>query len=253
MKLPALVRRRLVWFPTVWSLLLLLVATFAVSLLISRHLYDFLAVNEPVDAKLLVIEGWLSVDALDQAIAAYKRGVYTRVVTTGGPIEDEFEPTIAYFSYAERARSYLVRHGLPQPAVIAVPAPASAQDRTFLSAVMVREWAAKSGLVVDALDVFSLGIHSRRSRTLYQLAFGAPVRIGILAAHTREYDPDAWWRTSVGARDVITESIAWAWTELFFWPAPPGSHDEMWGPRNVSRAPGSRDPARAAAPDGPGR
>jgi hypothetical protein len=79
----------------------------------------------------------MDAEELDQAIAAYRSGGYERVATTGGPI-DEFEHVDSTASYAERARSYLVRSGLPTASVVAVPAPASAQNRSFLSAVMVR-------------------------------------------------------------------------------------------------------------------
>ena len=34
-----------------------------------------------------------------------------------------------------------------------MPAPQSAQDRTYLCAVMLREWAAREGVVLDAIDL----------------------------------------------------------------------------------------------------
>jgi hypothetical protein len=229
MKLPALVRRRQIWVPTIWSWFILLVTSAATLLLAGRHLYSFLSPNQPVGAQLLVVEGWMPSDGLDQAIDAFSSGSYERVVTTGGPIDDDFEHRNPWTSYAERARRYLVRHGLPAESVIAAPAPASAQDRSFLNAVMVREWAKRSGITVDALDVFSLGVHSRRSWLVYRMAFGPQVRIGILAARPSDYAPETWWRNSVGAKEVVAETISWLWTVLFFHPAPRGSHDEMWG------------------------
>jgi hypothetical protein len=170
----------------------------------------------------------MSAEELDQVIDRFRGGDYKNIVTTGGPIEATLVP-VAHTTYAELARDYLVRHGLPSLSVTAVPAPASAQDRTFLSAVMVREWLERSRLAVDALDVYSPGVHSRRSRALYRAAFGSRVRIGILAARPTDYDPDAWWRTSAGAKTVITEALGWIWTNLFFWPSTPGSVEEKWG------------------------
>lgn len=228
MKLPTLFRRRHVWVPTIWGWLTLGVVLGAAGLLGLRHAYAFLAPSEPVGAKLLVIEGWMPTAELDQSLRVYASGGYERVVTTGGPIENEFERGSAA-SYAERARDYLVSRGLPSRVVTAVPAPASAQDRSFLNAVVVREWAAQQGLGVESLDVVSSGAHSRRSRLLHRLAFGAAVRVGIVAAAPSSYDPAAWWRTSAGAREVLGESIAWLWAALFFHPGPPGSHEERWG------------------------
>lgn len=228
MKRPVLLRRRWVWLPTVWGWLALLLALGACALFAARNVYGFLATSEPIGARTLIVEGWLPPEELDQAIDAFRRGGYQRMITTGGPISNEFERWGAA-SYAERARSYLVRNGIPEDTVIAVGAPASAQDRSFLSAVMVREFFARTGESTNALDVFSSGVHSRRSRALYRLAFGAPVRIGVFAATPRRPSPQAWWRTSAGVKEVPSEALAWLWTTLFFRPAKPGSHDEMWG------------------------
>ncbi len=181
------------------------------------QLYPFLAPTAPAGGRVLVIEAWLPADELDQAVDVWRSGHYERVITAGGPIENAFDPDAGTF-YADRARSYLVQRGIPERAVIAVSSPRTAEDRTFHNAVTVREWATRSDLALDSLDVFSSGAHSRRSWLLYRMAFGAHVRVGILAATPSSYDPRAWWRTSEGAKDVLTETIAWLWTELFFWP-----------------------------------
>lgn len=237
MKLPALFRLRYVWVPTVWSWLILFIVGGVSLTLAARHISFFLAPNHSVGARLLVVEGWMDADELDLAVAAYRSGGYAQVVTTGGPIE-EFERIDSTATYAERARAYLVRHGVPADSVIAVPAPASPQHRSFLNAVMVREWAIQSGLTVDAVDVFSSGVHGRRSWVLYELAFGSPVRIGILSARPSNYDLEKWWRTSTGTKEVLGETIAWIWTELFFQPGRRGSQDELWGVHETADTPG---------------
>jgi hypothetical protein len=228
MKRLALVRRRSVWLPTAWGWLALLLVAGAGAVIAARNVYSFLATTEPVGARTLVVEGWLPPTELDQAIDVFRAGGYRRIVTTGGPISNEFERWGAD-SYAERARSYLLRKGVPDDTVIAVRAPASAQDRSFLSAVVVREWLARDGEATEALDVFSSGVHSRRSRALYRMAFGAPVRVGIYAATPSRPSPETWWRTSAGVKEVPLEALGWLWTKLFFRPAKPGSHEEMWG------------------------
>lgn len=217
-----LLRRRHVWLPTVWGWLVLLLACGALALLAALHLYAFLALQQPAaGARLLVVEGWMPSPELDQALRVYREGGYERVVTTGGPIENEFEREGSE-TYAERARAYLVRHGLAADAVVAVPSPATARRRSYMNAVVVHEWAARSGVAIDALDVFSLGPHSRRSWLLNSRAFGPQVRIGVISATPTSYDPNAWWRTSAGTKEVLTEAIAWFWTELFLHPEPAG-------------------------------
>lgn len=164
---------------------------------------------------------------LDQAIARYRDGAYLRMITTGGPVPAAWFQT-SDKSFALLAREYIMHHGISGDEVIAVPAPASAQDRTFLSAVMVREWLEHSGMRVQAIDVFSEGAHSRRTRLMYEIAFGNRVNIGIFAARPDRYDPSTWWRSSEGAKAVVTEAIGWLWTVLFFDTGLRGSHEEKW-------------------------
>jgi hypothetical protein len=201
----------------------------------ARNLHPFLAPTEPVGARFIVVQGWLSPEGLDQAVGAYRNGGYQRIVTTGGPIE-HWPGQHGHATYAERAADYLKRHGLANVSVTAVPAPASAQDRTYLSAVAVRAWAQQSGLDVVTLDVFSSGTRARRSRLLYRRAFGPDVKVGIIAARSSDYDARAWWRTSAGAKDVLDQAIGLLWVKCCFWPPPPGSRDE--------RRPAGQEPIR---------
>ena len=224
-----LFRRRQVWLPTLWGWLILLAITGTACVLAGRHIYTLLAPNDPAPrARILVVEGWMSEIELDQAVAVFRSGKYERIVTTGGPIEDWVELR-GSMTYAELAASYLIKHGLDATEVTAVSPPASAQDRTFLSAVKVRDWAAKQGLALEALDVFSRGVHSQRSRMLYRMAFGPNIDVGVLSALRQNYDERHWWRTTATAQSVLEETIGLLWTMCCFHPAPPGSHEEMWG------------------------
>ena len=233
----SLVQRRQIWLPTLFGWLILIAFIGAGTILAGFRAYPFLAPNDPIpEARLLVVEGWLASSELDQAVKAYRKGRYDQVLTTGGPI-DRFPELLGASNYADFAASYLKNHGLSGVEVIPVPTPASAQDRTFLSAVKVRDWANKQGLSVASLNVFSSGTHARRSRMLYQMAFGPNVGIGILAARPAEYAPERWWQTSVGAKAVLGESIGLIWTICCFHPPAPGSHEELWAVSRRSAPP----------------
>ena len=223
----ALVRRREIWVPTVWGWLVLLLIGGVALTLGARNLPAFLAENHPVGARILVVEGWMEPEGLDEAVAVFRAGGYERVVTTGAPIVP-WPGVLSHATYAERAADYLRRHGLGDVPITVVTAPQSAQDRTFLSAVMVREWIAGSGLDVRSLDVFSTGAHARRSRLLYRMAFGPAVEIGVIAARNHEYDAATWWRTSTGVKDILEQAVGLLWVKCCFWPPAPGSHEERW-------------------------
>ena len=223
----ALFRQRHIWLPTIWGWVLLLVFFSVLCILMARTLYSFLAPNAPVGARVLVVEGWLAPEELDQAVETFKTGGYQRIVTTGGPIMG-WPELLVHSNYAQLAADYLAQHGVPRDAILVVPTPASAQQRTFLSAVVLRESAQQLGITLDAIDIFSSGAHARRSRLLFQMAFGAKVRVGVLAARPKVYDPDAWWRKSVGVESIIFQSIGLIWVKCCFWPGPPGSRQELW-------------------------
>jgi hypothetical protein len=184
--------------------------------------YGYLAQTAPVGRGLLVVEGWVPADVVAEAVDRFRRGGYERLVAAGGPIEDEVCPP-GYATYAERAASLARGLGVRDEELAVVPAPASAQDRTFRSAVSVRQWSEASGQAVAALDVYSYGPHARRTRWLYQRAFGDAVAVGVIAGVARSFDPEAWWRTSEGGRTVVGELLAWTWVRLFFHPGAPGS------------------------------
>jgi hypothetical protein len=225
-----LLRRREVWAPT-WAGWALLALIGALSLWgFTRSVHSYLAQTAPTGHGLFVVEGWLPDDAFMAAVEAFRRGSYERFVVTGGPIEYRgCAPGIT--DYATRGATLARALGIREAELAVVPAPASAQERTFRSAVSVRQWAEVSGGAVAALDLYSYGTHARRSRWLYQLAFGDGVNVGVLAGRPTSYSPDAWWRSSDGTRAVLSELIAWTWVRLFFHPGAPGSWEEQWGPR----------------------
>ena len=220
-----LFRQRKLWLPTIWGWLVLLVLGFVLCMFVVRNIYAYLAPNEPVGARFLVVEGWLSPSELDQAMQAFKTNGYTRIVATGGPTD---WPETKYGNYAEMAAEYLMQHGVPADSILVVPAPPSAQERTYLSAVMLRESAQQLGIKLDAIDLFSSGAHARRSRLLYQMALGKEVRVGVLAARPGDYDRKAWWRTSNGVESIVFQAIGLIWVQCCFWPGPPGSQQELW-------------------------
>ncbi|MBU1424400.1 MAG: YdcF family protein [Gammaproteobacteria bacterium] len=222
-----LFRQRQVWMPTISGWLLLLFIGIATSILLANNLYAFLAPNQPVGARVLVVEGWLTPGELDQAIAVFNKGKYERIVTTGGPVSG-WLGLKQDMSYAELAADYLAHHGIQRDLIAVVPAPRSAQERTFLSAIMFRESAQRLGITFDAIDVFSSGAHARRSRLLFQMALGQKVRVGILAARPDEFDPEAWWKTSEGVEQMFFQSFGFVWVKCCFWPGPLGSRQELW-------------------------
>lgn len=222
----ALFRKRLVCFPTLWGGLLIIVVLTASSVFLIRQLATILAPTEPVsDRTYLVVEGWQDEDSLLAALALFNAENYRYMITTGGPNTRFLNPVHA--SYAEQAGAFMLQQGLDPEKLIMIPTPESAQERTYLSAVMVRDWLELKGAGLSELNVHTSDVHARRTRSLYQAAF-PDVRIGIYAAAPHRFQLDKWWKTSDGAKTVITELIGNVWVACCFYPGEPGSHYEKW-------------------------
>jgi hypothetical protein len=219
-----LFRRRSVWVPTLWGWAALLVVVGLVMFWCLSNLNRFLSQDHPArgadgaGAHTLVVEGWLEQDQLLQAVAWFKAGHYERVLTTGGPITD-WDSAHGEKSYALRAADFLRTHGLQEVPVTALPAPTSLQERTHLSALMVRDWARRSGIALDAIDVFTGDVHARRTRITFGMALGPGVDVGVIAARATDYDDLRWWSSSAGAKATLGELLGVAWTTCCFWPA----------------------------------
>src|SRR5215831_9511157 len=53
--------------------------------------YPFLAVNHPIPAKVLVVEGWIRTYTLSQVADEFKRGHYQRLLFVRSLENDEYE------------------------------------------------------------------------------------------------------------------------------------------------------------------
>ena len=173
--------------------------------------------NDPVPGGVLVVEGWSPDYALEMAKTEAERNSYHKLYVTGGPLE-EGAPLSEYKTYAELGAATLQRMGMSKDAVQAVPAPYERKDRTYTGAVALRDWFQQHGGVPNTIDLISIGAHSRRSRLLFQMAFGNDTRVGIIAVKDRSYDPNHWWKSSAGVRAVLGEMIAYGYARFLFSP-----------------------------------
>jgi len=180
--------------------------------------YAFLAVTSPVPSDALVVEGWMNEYAIRQAAAEYARGHYRHLFTTGGPTIGKGGYINDYYTSASVAAELLKKAGIPREAVQMVPSRVIGRERTYSSAVALRDWFREHNTPVYSINVLTAGAHARRTRLLYQKALGRNVTVGIIAVSNPDYNPKQWWRYSDGAREVIGESIAYIYAKFFFYP-----------------------------------
>jgi hypothetical protein len=198
-----------------WLVLFLVAGALAVGLV--RGVYPFLAVNDPKPGGVLVVEGWGSEESMQGVIEEFKRNRYDSIYSIGGPIEGS-SPLVEYKTLAEYGAVVLTRLGCDPKVVHAIPTPRVVKDRTYSSAVALKQWLKDKGVPATTVNVYSTGTHSRRSRLLFQKAFGDEVQIGVVASEDREFDPKRWWASSIGFRNVTSEAIAYCYARFLFHP-----------------------------------
>jgi uncharacterized SAM-binding protein YcdF (DUF218 family) len=99
-----------------------------------------------------------------------------------------------------------------------VPSHVSGRDRTYSSALALREFFQTNGLAVKNFNILTEDVHARRTRLLFQKAFGATADVGVVAVPDPDYVPARWWRYSEGVREILAESIAYLYAKFLFWP-----------------------------------
>ena len=213
--LGALVVRRERWTLTWTGRLLALTVAAVFTVILGRGLCSFLAITSPVGGQFLVVEGWMPNYAYGEAAAQFRKGNYRQVIAVGvtqrdGGIEGDL-PEL----FGEDA---LIQFGVPSELVVTVSSEQVYRDRTFHSAMTVKQWLQEQGLRTASIDVVTVGPHARRSRLLYEKALGNEVAVGVISVENRWFDPNHWWRSSEGVRTVVDELIAYLYARIVFSP-----------------------------------
>lgn len=211
-----LLRRRECLAPTRrgWALLVLALAMF--SAVTVRGIYPFLAVTEPVAGGLLVVEGWVSDVTMEGVLAEFKQHRYEKVCVTGGPVEHSAWMTF-HKTFAEAGRATLLNLGLDANDVQAVPSKLVRKDRTNAAAAAFGKWMRDNGAAFTTVHLITEGAHARRSRLLFQRALGSGVKVGVTSCPRSDFDPEHWWLSSAGVREVMGETLAYGYARFLFW------------------------------------
>jgi len=110
----------------------------------------------------------------------------------------------------------LEKMGMDRSTMQPVPTGTVLKDRTYASAVTLREWLHNQKLSVQGINVLAAGLHARRTHLLFQEAFGPSVPVGIIAYIPKGADTAHWWRYSEDVRGVIGEGVAYVYARFLF-------------------------------------
>lgn len=199
-----------------WVLLVLTAAFAAIFWVL--NVQPFLARTQRVDTKVLVVEGWVDGYAIRAAVQEFKDGSYEEVFTTGGPIIGSDGSTNDFDTTASVGAQLLAKDGIATNLVQMVPSHVAKRDRTYNSAVALRNWLRQHRPDVHSINVLTADVHARRTQLLFQEALGRDITVGIISVPDPDYDPKRWWHYSEGVREVLGESIAYLYARILFHP-----------------------------------
>jgi uncharacterized SAM-binding protein YcdF (DUF218 family) len=190
-----------------------------VGALVLKNVYPFLAITHRVDANILVVEGWIHEYAIRAAVKEFQSNHYQRVFITGGPVVGTGGYINDFYTSASVGEDLLKKWGLPDERLQMVPSRVMDRDRTYGSAVALRNWFRDHNMAVPGIDVITEDLHARRTRLLFQKALGDKVAVGVIAIPNPDYDSKHWWRYSEGLKNVLSETATYVYARLLFYPS----------------------------------
>lgn len=211
--MPAIFVRRECWTLTWTGRAVVLSCGVAFTFLLALGIVPFLASSHPIGGEFLVVEGWVPPYAFLEAANQFRKGGYKKIIVAETSLADWQAAGEPPPGTGERI---LLKYGIPQEQVVTAAAEAARVDRTYHSALAVREWFRAHDIRPSSIDLVTVGPHARRSKYLFERALGDQVGVGVIAVEDRHYDPSHWWRSSAGVSSVVREFVAYLYVTIFF-------------------------------------
>ena len=183
-----------------------------------REIRPFLAVTHRAPPQFLVMEGWVHLATARAAAAEFTAGGYHAIYVTGEPEEGTGDYDKDSDTEAWVGTGLLRRCGIPEQLLQRVPRRQVDRDRTYGSALALKQWFGEHHFVVQSINVVTEDAHARRTRLMFQRAFGPAVQVGVISVPDTDYDPNQWWRYSEGVREILGETIAYLYAKFLFRP-----------------------------------
>jgi hypothetical protein len=111
-------------------------------------------------------------------------------------------------SSAHDAAGYLVSAGIPDSLVVPIATSKIRKSKTFSTALDVNEWLNNNPIYSqENVNVFSQGIHSRRTWLSYHKVLSYRNQVGIITCPDPRFHPKNWWRAVEGWKEMLYETV----------------------------------------------
>lgn len=204
--------------PTIMGKLLIFFVLIIIIFFIFKGLNKFLSITEPVQSKVLAVEGFLPDYTLKDLMIEFYQGDYEIMIIIGKPI-GQGNYIIGYMTSADLMKTSLMKMGMDTSKIINISIPETVfRDRTYNTGLLLWDWLQKNKYETKTVNVFTLGCHARRSLLLFEQALGSDYEVGIIAGNDKNYDRKKWWKSSEGFRTVLNEALAYFYAKFLFNP-----------------------------------
>jgi len=206
------------WGLTIYGWLLVFVFSILLIFGFVKTIVPFLSAEETVDARIMVVEGYVPDYAYPDIIRIFYEDDYELIIASGTSFDQGFY-IAGMKTAAELIRNSLINLGFDSTKVVAVPVPPDVyKDRTWHSAWYTFNYIRESLPDVESVNIVSLGPHARRSKYLFEMVYEPEIRLGNIVMPHHSVKSGDWYKSSRGFRTVINETIAYLYVKLFFSP-----------------------------------
>lgn len=148
----------------------------------------FLAVTRPTGQGVLVVEAWIPEQSLKPAASVFLNGRYRYLVVVGSQSDSSTQS----LGNSRPATDELIRSGAPNDRIVTINLPYQAKDRTKSSAEAFRKWLLTADPGICCVDVYTVGVHARKSWITLQSVLGRKYQVGVIAGPEPSYNPNYW-------------------------------------------------------------
>ena len=213
----SLVKQKVCYRLTFAGWILILSVNFLFVLLLIKSISSFLVVNRPLETEVLVVDGLLPGYGYDSIVSLVKKNSYKYLITTGADVDYVFNSG-EHFNIAEFSYNVLSTKDIGDCKLYKAPAHNIIRDRTFSSAMRLKNWFVCNKIFPLKFNVVSFSCHARRTWILYRKAFRQYAEVGIITIPDMSYNYNHWYNNSKGVRLVLSETIGFIYSTVFFHP-----------------------------------
>ncbi len=125
-------------------------------------------------------------------------------------------PTNKLRNTGDKAKFYLSTYGVHPDSITIVPIQLPKYLKTYHTAVNFRNYLASHDKILASFNVYSPGVHARRSYVIYNNIFDDnKTEVGIVAGGITNYSAEKWYLSRKGIRLLIKETIGLSYYLLY--------------------------------------